>query len=135
MMGLPCKQIWGSLVLRKRVFAVNSRCLLFPFPAPTCPTVSPSINELTSSTTPSTGKNSSDSTKWSVNYSGGGIRSVPPSKRTVLSTSGADTAQKLWAIRLSPDLRVIVEDSGDVLTVREIARKGRIQFYRDLAAQ
>lgn len=65
----------------------------------------------------------------------GGIRSVPTSKRTVLSVSGADAAQKLWAIRLSPDLRVIVEESGDGLTVREIARKGRIQFYRDLAAQ
>jgi len=64
----------------------------------------------------------------------GGIRSVPASKRKVLSGTGAGAAHTLWVVRLSPDLRVIVEESDDTLTVREIARKGRIQFYRDLAA-
>lgn len=65
----------------------------------------------------------------------GGIPSVPASKRKVLSGYDVDTVDRLWAIRLSPDLRVIIEESDELLTVREIARRGRIQFYRDLAEQ
>ena len=64
----------------------------------------------------------------------GGIRSVPASKRKVLSHPGADADHTLWVLRLSSDLRVIVEEAEEALMVREIARKGRIQFYRDLAA-
>ena len=65
-----------------------------------------------------------------------GIFSVPASKRRAVTPKrDAGPVQNLWILRLSPDLRVIVEESERTLTVREIARKGRIQFYRDLAAQ
>jgi mRNA-degrading endonuclease RelE of RelBE toxin-antitoxin system len=70
-----------------------------------------------------------------VNLQRGGIFSIPASRRKVLSGRTEGPIHNLWAIRLSPDLRVIVQESEGTLTVREIARKGRIQFYRDLAGQ
>lgn len=69
------------------------------------------------------------------NLQRGGIVSIPASKRKPLTGHDTETVHTLWALRLSPDLRVIIEESDEALTVREIVRRGRIQFYRDLATQ
>lgn len=65
----------------------------------------------------------------------GGIFSIPASKRKAISGRDVRDVDNLWVIDLSPDLRLIVDESDQKLTVREIARKGRIGFYRDLTRE
>jgi len=65
----------------------------------------------------------------------GGIDAIPPSNRKVASGGHAGAPQKLWIVRLSSDLRAVVEEAEEMLTVREIARRGRLEFYQDLMRQ
>ena len=65
----------------------------------------------------------------------GGIDAILPSNRKVASGERAGASRKLWIVRLSSDLRVVVEEAEEILTVREIARRGRLEFYQDLMRQ
>lgn len=65
----------------------------------------------------------------------GSIDAIPPSNRKVASGERAGASRRLWIVRLSSDLRVVVEEAEEILTVREIARRGRLEFYQDLMRQ
>lgn len=62
----------------------------------------------------------------------GGIAALPSSDRERASEGRTGASMKLWIVRFSSDVQAVVEEGDGALTVQEITRTGRIQFYQDL---